>query len=464
MAYSDKQVFSNFYESWSYIIRFLTGDNTVAGRDWTIEWYKTVDTTSGNLNNKLFLGQLTNCSNDVWYELPTIGVHDYSFGDYIEDEVCASGGSSSYTFTLTRFPIAPYGCKLTYFIDGVELSAYINASGNISGDAVVSGSLDLSNGSCSIEFIKALDTGTDLKATYVVKTLVEGSNYTLDYKLGKVKFSGLTAPANVGYVYRFKRSEIILKNTGYNNKEEVYIGLKLGIKVNEGMAHIGLNVYKDIPEQPEAVSWVGLLPLESSRIPAICMWSGNHAIWVFSNKNRVVLVALSNLKYSVGYAGQFVRSCFPHEYKFPLFVSADTYFTDNYSEYIDYSYSGDTRHTPAFGGWYRFIVLYDNSYNRNGFYLLPTTVYYYGGYRFDVNVIQQNNPLSYPLSVKKILFPIYVFFEKKQILGSLYDVCWLPADDLSSESIFIDKEGNSWQIFQDVFRTGWNYYFAIKID
>jgi len=79
MAYLDKTLCNNCYETITQVIRFLCDDSATAGRDWQVKSYVINEDDPNNLQYRTFSGSLTVSALDTPIYLPTVNTEETVF-------------------------------------------------------------------------------------------------------------------------------------------------------------------------------------------------------------------------------------------------------------------------------------------------------------------------------------------------------------------------------------------------
>ena len=296
-----------------------------------------------------------------------------------------------------------------------------------------------------------LPTGFVTEYTFQVNgnTLQEGIDYVIDWILGKVKFLTGTPPYEVSYSYKFKRYRVILKNTGLGGDEEIYVGFllcssgydKANVLVRCYRGYIaGLTTFFDTTH--------GIPANASSTHPMFGFWSGAIDMWIFSNKQRIIIVARNNTYYTFCYVGNIFRLCPPKEYPQPLWIQTDLWGQASLSSTVFYDSTDSNRKFLCYPrtapGW---MINYANAWSSN-YSMIPTQS---GG---------TWRTIAYPQGVPRVLWPLYLKCDG-MIAGMPDGFYFAPGLSLSSESQ-IQIGDDTYIIFQNCWRTGWSDFMAIK--
>jgi hypothetical protein len=367
MAYSGKITISgqqnNFVSAFSEFIRYICGDPSIPGRDWQIIFTE-LDTSSNNFQYISYSGTLNVNENNVWINLPTAFVTEYTF---------TRGG--------------------------------IN--------------------------------------------LIENTDYELDWKLGRIKFLTGTPPYDIDYSYKFKRFRVVVKNTGLSGTENIYAGF-LMVSSGYDKANILVRCYRgyEAGVTPFFDTTFGN-PISGNYHPMFGFWTGAIDMWIFSNKQRIILVARNNTYYTFCYVGNIFRLCPPKEYPQPLWVQADLWGRPDLSSIIWYdSTDGNRRFLAMPRTNPGYMINFANQWSSN-YAVVPTqtdtdnwiTVAYIDGY-------------------DKVLFPLY-FICDGYIVGMPDGFYYAPGLSLSAESeIMVGSD--KYILFPNCWRTGYADWMAIK--
>ncbi len=443
MAYLSKTACNNLYETWSKLIRFICGDSNTAGRDWQITKYEIDETSANNVQYKDFSGNIEITALDTPLELPTVSITNYTFNLLVKNETIGTGDGTTTSFsgTLTKTPINTNSVIVYYTIAGTNYTANDDGNGNITGTNISSGSIDYNTGSISITFSTAPDNGSNITVDYK-SSLTEGTDYTLDDKLGLITCSS-TGKCSVGnyidYNYTFKRGVFYLKNTGIGGTDDINIIIKLLIYNQENEGHFQLNAFYGYDD-------LGNIVQKSNSNYAVCVWNNPNNLWVFSNKQRIIIVAESEGFYSCGYVGFALRYALPSEYPKPLAIFASHQASNDYSSVLWH----DDQSTARWFLYRGYLYMDDGGVWKSGSLVQPHV------YASDLLTI------NYPDTFPKWIFPILLYPTDNFIVGAYDGVYWLPDTSFTSESEITDENGNTYIIFPDIFRNDDEYWHAIK--
>lgn len=316
-----------------------------------------------------------------------------------------------------------------------------------------------------ISYLGSLDV-TELNTWYYLPTchiteytfnigginLVENVDYTLDWKLGKIKF--LTQTGTVDYSYKFKRFRIVLKNVG-SGTDAIYIGLLL-VSSGYGKANVIVRCYKafDVGITPFLDTSVGNRRNNNRYDCAFGMWDSSMNAWIFSNSYRVIVTVRSNVYYSFAYAGWLIRYALPIEYRYPYAVVGDLGSNIDASDANWYDNTDNERNFLAKAYW-------GTGYARNNQIYTAEGSWVYGA----TTIPSTNNTdrwiqyYYYP-NYPKICIPIYITYNSITY-GTLEGVFWMPDNTTPSESI-ITVGSDQYIVFNNCWRNTWSDYMAIK--
>jgi len=329
--------------------------------------------------------------------------------------------------------------------------------------------------------IYALDTWYDLPVGCITDynfsvgtiSLTEGVDYQVDWLLGRVKFlSGIntissllntTTGTVVTYSVNFRRVQIVLNNTGISGTESINVGMLL-CSAGYGKANVLLKTYKMfIPGYTNffdtTVGNPNNVTSDGTFQSAFGMWNGYMDMWIFSSKQRIIIVVRSDTYYSFAYIGKFFPFGSPAEYPYPYTCIGDLNicYSNVANTYIKWYDSTDTnRHFIAkayFGtiGYYNNqLINVDGSWIRNAT-LSPTT-----------NNTAHWLTIDYISGYSPVIFPIYITYNN-QVLGEFESCYFTPYVGITTESI-ITIGTDTYIVFQDCFRNTYDSYMAIKCE
>ena len=287
------------------------------------------------------------------------------------------------------------------------------------------------------------------------QTLQQGVDYEHDFRLGRVRFLTGSPPFSVSYSYQFRRCRVVLKNMGLNGQSPVFVGF-LMVSAGFDRANIITRVYKNyVPlGTPFFDTTAGnSTPRVSDFDCAWGLWNGSIDMWIFSNKQRIIIVARNNTMYTSAYIGRFFPFSLPSEYPYPLINVADLWIKQDLSAGVWHDSQNSNRRYIAralFDGYGRAVCGSDGTFKYANTFILPFA---------NDNEESNYTPIAYLPSWDYVLFPSYIL-QENVCLGQLDGVYWAPGLNLSSESI-VTINNKQYIIFQDCHRTGWQDYMAI---
>jgi hypothetical protein len=314
--------------------------------------------------------------------------------------------------------------------------------------------------------VNALNTPTALPTGFVSNytftngstTLVEGTDYSLDWKLGYFTLLQGTVPATINYSYNFKRYQIVVRNTGLDGQSQIDLGF-LMLSTGLDKANIVMTGYRrfDVGVTSFFDTTGNLYALQNTNLiynyfPAFGYWTGDIFQWIFSNKQRIIIVARNNTYYSFGYAGYFMRVSLPSEYPTPLWVYGDLWTgsditNTSYAIYYDNASNGNRRYIAQPNASVGGVVNYANQWSR-GFVMVPT------------DTTSTWSTVAYQSGYNNVLMPLYLYCDG--YVSGFPDGCYLaPGFALQSENEFT-VGSDTYIVFQNCYRTTYADFMAIK--
>jgi len=289
-------------------------------------------------------------------------------------------------------------------------------------------------------------------------TLIEGTDYTLDWKLGYFTLLKGTVPATINYSYNFKRYQIVVRNTGLDGQSQIDLGF-LMLSTGLDKANIIMTGYRrfDVGVTSFFDTTGNLYTLQSTNLtqctfPAFGYWTGDIFQWIFSNKQRIIVVVRNNTYYSFGYAGYFMRVSLPSEYPTPMWIYGDLWTgsditNTSYAIYYDNASNGNRRYIAQPNANVGGMINYANQWSR-GFVMVPT------------DTTSTWSTVAYQQGYNNILMPLYFFCDG--YVSGFPDGCYFaPGFALQSENEFT-VGSDTYIIFQNCFRTTYADFMAIK--
>lgn len=242
--------------------------------------------------------------------------------------------------------------------------------------------------------------------------------------------------------------ELILRGAGLSGTEEIYIGFMSYENVDNdyyNLAVAGFTGYVDgnsFDTQPGAL--ILGVPAHNQRID----------YWLTLNAQRIALtMRVGTPVYETCYAGKFNAYARPSQYPYPLVVSGML-------SSASATRFSDTSHAMGYrGNRANFRMRFnDGSWHQPDCW--PWNNGYVAGNAYVGGINTQQRPLNgyYPLNA------IIINDSDLGVLGELDGLRHITGFDNAVENTTTDSDGNTWVVFQDVARTGFNDFYALRMD
>ncbi len=249
--------------------------------------------------------------------------------------------------------------------------------------------------------------------------------------------------------------EVILRNTGLNDDEEVLVGIREWKYVSEGAYGLDFTFYLTQPD-PADPWWVSKYLHKVtgydynwnrwSGYPMLPLLDGEMNYWFYSNKQRIIIVVEVSSNYESAYIGFGNRYGSKENYQFPYAILGSLHTNNNYT-FVD-----DTEpkaHQFIIGCDYgKWIVTPDNRCIGNA-WLLPHNDF------SDSGTVGRTTNSSY------LITPCYVVHsDNTSLLMQLDGVYHVQGDSLQSEDdVSFDSE--TLDIFQNVYRNDYFQFMGV---
>lgn len=230
--------------------------------------------------------------------------------------------------------------------------------------------------------------------------------------------------------------EIILKGRGYSQQEEIFVGVRTYQNANADYYNLAVATFTGyVPSNPfdnQPSAKISGVPAHNQRID----------YWLTVNPQRIACcMKVGTPVYEHFYIGKFLPYARPSQYPYPIVCAGML----NGASATRFS---ETSHSFAYKGSRANLAMRFNS----GVYLNPEC-YPYNSYPLvHERQIRDSNGI-YPL------MPI-ILTDSNGIYGELDGVRFISGFDNVTENTC----GNDWVVLQDVGRTGFNDYIALKMD
>ncbi len=368
------------------------------------------------------------------------------------------GTKTSFAGTLAHSPCGLGRLVVRYTIGGASYSAADDGAGAIAGTHIAAGSIAYATGVWSLTFSTAADSATTLTADYLFGA--PGRDWRL---LVDRNTRSNTGSEPFGTACK----EVILQATGLTGQENVLVGLRewrytagsawgwdlngytyfnAGMDWNANSAQHGRTSY--------SATWG-----HWDQLPMLPLHNGTMYYWLFSNRQRLVLVVKVQSNYESMYLGFGRRFGSPNDYPCPLVVKASSQGNYNYS---------------STASWRQFIA--NNEWTQYGYTLLavdPANNYIVCGgtsdYDNGLRVLPYNQFDATPGTVtvtptlaRSLLTPVYLARPLNDVLlMDLDGVFHLSSNGVLPEDVLV-AGGKQHRVFNNLWRSSFYDYMAVE--
>lgn len=242
--------------------------------------------------------------------------------------------------------------------------------------------------------------------------------------------------------------EVILKNTGLSGNEQILIGIREWKYVAGNAWGWDLNGYLDVPSSWAGnkndtgftsynSTWKHWASGTTSGLPILQLFDSTMYYWIYSTKERIVVIVKVGSSYFACYLGLGYRLGSPSEYPFPLLVAGSWFGNRSYQA------GGYGPVRPIAGSF--FVVSPGNLFRTGS---TPTVIPMQGD--------SDNMAIDVAPNGKGLLLPCYVLADG-DLLMSLQGVYAPRMLSMQSEDLYEAAEGD-FRIFQQAAET-YNYSF-----
>lgn len=366
-------------------------------------------------------------------------------GTVVADEVLYSQAGVTTSFTGNALANVPCGLGrlvITYTVSSTDYTASDDGAGNIYDDAsgfLTSGTVDYDTGDVDLVFGTAPDNPSDITADYIY------GDPGQDWEELLYQDTENKDETDAGFSGDCK--EWIIRNTGKTGQENVIIGLREWWYAAGNGGGLNLNVYTAWPVTPPTdwnynelsngladynVTWKTWQKHPTLPLP----YRGTIGYFLYSNRQRIVLVVKISGQYESIYLGFGRRFGTPSEYPHPLVAKAGHHHSD--ASFNAYSYTAGAWRLFAAGhypsdddGYPLLIVKPDDSYESGndsaGLTLIP-----YDNYGTSDGIMRPT-----PIHTRSMVTPVYVGHETTEAVWMDLDgVTHVASSGVSAEDTF----------------------------
>jgi len=369
------------------------------------------------------------------------------------------GVLKTFSKTLLNTPLSRGQCRVQLKISSEIYDLWDNGEEIFEHEIIDTSSLNYATGDISITTNEPVDSGWSIPVDYVLGD--DGEDWFLH-------LDQTTKDNNNNEAYPGENlKEVVIKNSGISWKDKIITGLREWQFLEETLYGLNYNMYKQYNYFEESQNnWninsasTGKSNYDNTRNnwikhPNMPLNNDNMYYWIFSNKRRIIIIVrVAASIYVSGYLGGCKALASPSNFPKPYCVIAPTHGNVSFA-----STSNNFRfiiHLNSSQIYYSAMAFDEDSnflYNKN-LTLLPK-------YNFmDVGELKKTK------ENKLVLYPVY-FYDYLAIPKKSYSVLdgvfFVPGINLASEDI-IEIGGDDYLIIQNIFRTSYQDYMAIKME
>ena len=366
---------------------------------------------------------------------------------------------TSFSGTLTNTPIADGQCRLRFTIQGTTYDVW-ESDGLFEHELITTGTLNKASGSIAVTLLQPADDTTDVGTRSIGSATSDGQDWMI--LLDQNSQDDALTDAYSG----LELKEFVLKNSGISTKDVITVGIRDFQRTADNLFGVNLNLYRDWDKDIEdAANWNFNGPETVStqynsnhemwdNLPSMVMADDTLQYWIYSNKRRIIVVVRSQgTIYTNCYLGAGKRLASPSRYTFPHCVIGSSH-DDNVNiadESADHTYIAEMR----IGLSKHSCILIDrsNQYQKSDDIKQSPSHDFIDSGQLKLTTNNKIRP--------KPIFMINVDTTPDEVLFMLDEVYLSPAIGLTSENT-IDIGGTDYRIFQNVFRSNYNDFMAIK--
>jgi hypothetical protein len=255
--------------------------------------------------------------------------------------------------------------------------------------------------------------------------------------------------------------ELILKGPGLAGVDEIYVGIRSFEDASQGWYWWDLQGFTGYTSSGTFYSQPGAV---SSNPPGMTLHQYAIPYWFFANGRRFIVVAKVGTRYEMAYLGFMLPFAMPSEHFYPMFVGGSmTAYSgrlggrtdDGHRAFFHPRYFSDAENSAAMiwmsGAWERVV---NNGTNED------TKPYPYSVYgSLDWGTTPNGDYVLIPVQYYRASSTQTV----QHTFGTLDGVYWVSGMNNAAENI-ITISGVQYFVVQNVFRTAWNEFVAIKKD
>jgi hypothetical protein len=376
------------------------------------------------------------------------------------------GNITSFSGTLAHFPCGLGRLTITYTIGTVDFKATDDGSGNIVDEdptgSLTTGTISYEDGDWALVFSTAPDAGSDIKAKYIYGE--PGRDWEELLYRNTTNMDGTDAGFGGGC------KELIIRNTGKTGQENVIIGFREFYYDGGSSGGLNFNCYVYFPSSAPT-SWLynavelGFVTYQATwktyqKLPSIPLQHrGTTSYFIYSNRQRIVLVIKNGSNYESGYLGFGRRFGSPSQYPYPLVNKGSQLYTTSF-----------TSHASTTSDWRKYIPFsyVSNSEGHATIIVSPANQYLFAsGQDMEVSLEPRTQFVTTPGTLvgspsknAMLTYPVYVA-GKTTVFMDLDGVYGAAGSSLQSEDT-IDISNRRCTVFNNIASSVYNDFMAIE--
>jgi hypothetical protein len=369
-----------------------------------------------------------------------------------------NGVQTSFSKTLPNTPISGGQLGMFFTIAGVEYLVW-EKNGTFEHTLINTSSINKALGSINCDFVQPIDSNEDIALVYSTGT--PGRDWIVLLEQNSKDSAGQDAYSGGS------NQELIFKNSSISTLDETTFGIREHSRVATNLYGWNLNSYRELnPTMLDTQNWNinqndhGFSAYDSTNELWSTMSSQSFAddtivYWFFSNKRRVIVVARSQGNiYTGSYLGAGIRFTSPSRYNIPNLVVGSSrgaeVITSQASTHRFFTKQTLSTSTP--GAYFGTLPSGDN-FDATDVNFLPQRQFVNSGI---LKRTKNNKILPLPIYLNETSSP-------EKVLMQLDNAYLVPYTGLQSEDI-LQLNGDSYVVFQNVFRNTYHEFTAIKME
>jgi len=339
----------------------------------------------------------------------------------------------------------------TWTLTYVSASSWFTVTGSVSGaQANIPINTDYSN---TLFYCRAVPGGTAYANGDIFTVTVGANSIPAADKWTQLEWTPYAAPL-----------QLLIRGPGISGTQQIFGGITTEDNgANQKHWRVG-----------GFTAYTASIPLASqpnvSSLPYVTLWPNSIPFWFYVNGDRIIVVANVSGTFHSMYLGYILPYATPAEWPYPHFVGGDSKsslaYNDTTNDHHAYLIPAGGAHLrDTFGNWLQF-----------GMFGTPGTLTDYKIWPYlsapdqTLTILDNMEPLpsdgTYPL------FPIHLVYRPNsgtpfgaatgQVLGAFNGVYAIPGLSVTAGSTTITVGGDTYDVFNDIFRTDRGSYYAVK--